>query len=83
MGGGATGGGGLGLGPQEAPQGQVGRRTQGSFLLLESDGSLPKLVCLFLPPPSLSHLEDPPWLSGPCWREGPRGPGEPGMQRGS
>ena len=79
MRGGASGGGGLGLGPQEVPQGRVGRRTQGSSLRLESDGSLPKLVCLFRPPPSRpltsagptlaewSLLERGPWRTRGTW----------------
>lgn len=59
----------------------MGRRTQGSSLLLESGWEPPQAIPVF--PPSLSHVQDPPWLSGPCWREGPGGPGEPEMQRGS
>lgn len=67
---GASGGGGAWPGASGGSSGPSGQESLQRQPALESEVEPPKLVCLF-PPPSLSHLQDPPWLSGPCWREEP------------
>lgn len=64
--GGAPKGGGLDLGPQETPQGQVDMETPGSSLLCNPAEPLPQD-----PPPPFSCPQDPPWQSAPQGQEGP------------